>query len=132
MQEVRRRRAIAVGLRARLPLVTRMLALVIFVAGIVFVIISYYRLRNNEPFRMRGEMPELSKTVTSIVEGYERRVTGGGGLRLLVRAARDIPSPEGHQEWKKAHLKISPPVGDKPDQITAHRAIYLPETSGQT
>jgi lipopolysaccharide export system protein LptA len=132
MQEVRRRRAIAVGLRARLPLVTRVLALLILVAGIVFVAISYYRLRNNEPFRMRGETPELSKTVTSVVEGYERRVTEGERLRLYVKAARDITYSDGHHELEEVHLEIYPPVGDKPDQITAHRAIYLPEAEEQS
>ncbi len=119
------------GLRARLPLVTRVLALLILVAGIVFVAISYYRLRNNEPFRMRGETPELSKTVTSVVEGYERRVTEGERLRLYVKAARDITYSDGHHELEEVHLEIYPPVGDKPDQITAHRAIYLPEADEQ-
>src|ERR1051325_3861401 len=85
MQEIRRKRAIAVGLRARMPLVTRALALFVIVAGIIFVGISYYRLRHNEPFRLRSETPELSKQVTSVVEGYERRVTKGDRLRLLLR-----------------------------------------------
>lgn len=131
MQEIRRRRAIAVGLRARLPLVTRVLALLILVAGVVFVIISYYRLRNNEPFRMRGETPELSKTVTGRVEGYERRVTEGDRLRLYIKAAVDITFSDGHHELEQVHLEIYPLVGDKPDQITAHRAVYLPEFSQQ-
>jgi lipopolysaccharide export system protein LptA len=132
MQEIRRRRAIAVGLRARLPLVTRVLALLILVAGIIFVAISYYRLRHNEPFRMKGETPELSKTVTSVVEGYERRVTEGEKLRLYVKAARDITYSDGHHELEEVHLEIYPLVGDKPDQITAHRAIYLPEATEQS
>src|ERR1051325_4017179 len=76
MQEIRRKRAIAVGLRARMPLVTRALALFVIVAGIIFVGISYYRLRHTEPFRLRSETPELSKQVTSVVEGYERRRKG--------------------------------------------------------
>lgn len=129
MQEIKRRRAIAVGLRARLPLVTRVLALLVLAAGIIFVGISYYRLRNNEPFRMRGEMPELSTTVTSVVEGYERRVTEGDRLRLYVKAARDITYSDGHHELEEVHLEVYPPVGDKPDQITAHRAVYLPEAT---
>jgi lipopolysaccharide export system protein LptA len=131
MQEIRRRRAIAVGLRARLPLVTRVLALFILVAGVIFVGISYYRLRNNEPFRMRGETPELSKTVTGRVEGYERRVTEGDRLRLYVKAAVDITYSDGHHELEQVHLEIYPLTGDKPDKITAHRAIYLPESSEQ-
>jgi lipopolysaccharide export system protein LptA len=129
MQEIRRRRAIAVGLRARLPLVTRVLALFIIVAGIGFVILSYYRLRNNEPFRMRGETPELSKTEVSRVEGYERRVTEGDRLRLYVKAAADVTYSDGHHELEEVHLEIYPPVGDKPDKITAHRGVYLPEST---
>ncbi|HKQ52873.1 MAG TPA: hypothetical protein VJT74_10925, partial [Pyrinomonadaceae bacterium] len=64
MQEVRRKKAIDVRWRARLPVVARVLALLALVAGLVYVGISYYRNRNNEPFRMRGEAPELSKQVT--------------------------------------------------------------------
>jgi lipopolysaccharide export system protein LptA len=131
MQEIRRRRAIAVGLRARLPLVARAVALFILVAGIVFVIISYYRLRNNEPFRMRGETPELSRAEVSRVEGYERRVTEGDKLRLYVKAAADVTYSDGHHELEEVHLEIYPPVGDKPDKITAHRAVYLPEATEQ-
>ncbi|HEV2914329.1 MAG TPA: LPS export ABC transporter periplasmic protein LptC, partial [Pyrinomonadaceae bacterium] len=127
MQEVRRKRAIAVGWRARMPLVTRAVALFVIVAGIIFVGISYYRLRNNEPFRLRSEAPELSKQVTSVVEGYERRVTEGDRLRFLLRAARDITYADNHHELEDVHLEVYPPTGDKPDQITARRSIYDPE-----
>ncbi|HEY0408205.1 MAG TPA: LPS export ABC transporter periplasmic protein LptC [Pyrinomonadaceae bacterium] len=131
MQEIKRRRAIAVGLRARLPLVARVVALFILVAGIVFVALQYNRLRKNEPFRMRGETPELSTTVTSVVEGYERRVTEGDRLRLYVKAARDITYSDGHHELEEVHLEMYPLAGVKPDQITAHRAVYLPEATEQ-
>jgi LPS export ABC transporter protein LptC/lipopolysaccharide transport protein LptA len=124
MQEVRRKRATVVGLRARLPLVMRALALVVLVAGILFVGISYYRLRHNEPFRMWGKTPELSTKVVSVVEGYERRVTEGDRLRLLVRAARDITFDDGHHELEDVHLEAYPAEGDKPDQISARRSIY--------
>ncbi|MDX6694391.1 MAG: hypothetical protein QOF02_1994 [Blastocatellia bacterium] len=131
MQEIKRRRAIAVGLRARLPLVARVLALFILVAGIVFVALQYNRLRKNAPFRMRSETPELSTTVTSVVEGYERRVTEGDRLRLYVKAARDITFSDGHHELEEVHLEMYPQAGAKPDQITAHRAVYLPEATEQ-
>jgi LPS export ABC transporter protein LptC len=126
MQEVGRKRAIAIGWRARLPLVARVLALAVLVSGVVYVGISYYRNRNNEPFRMRGEAPELSKQVTSVIEGYERRVLDGERLRLLVRATRDITFSDNHHELEEVHLEVYPATGGKPDQISAHRAIYLP------
>ncbi|MDT4898770.1 MAG: hypothetical protein QOH25_3847 [Acidobacteriota bacterium] len=126
MQEVRRKKTIDIGWRARLPVVARVLALVVLAAGLVYVGISYYRNRNNEPFRMRGEAPELSKQVTSVIEGYERRVMDGDRLRVMVRAARDITYSDNHHELEEVHLEVFPEVGDKPDQISAHRAIYLP------
>jgi LPS export ABC transporter protein LptC len=127
MQEVRRKKAFDIGWRARLPVVVRVLALMVVVAGLVYVGISYYRNRNHETFRMRGEAPELSKQVTSIIEGYERRVMDGERLRLMVRAARDITFSDNHHELEEVHIEVYPEKGDKPDQITAHRAIYLPD-----
>ncbi len=121
----------AVGLRARLPLVARGVALFILIAGIVFVVVSYYKRRNNEPFRMRGETPELSKAEVSRVEGYERRVTEGDRLRLYVKAAADVTYADGHHELEEVYLEIYPAIGDKPDKIAAHRAIYLPENTEQ-
>lgn len=126
MQEVRRKRVFTVGWRAHLPLVARVLALLVLVAGLIYVGISYYKNRNYVPFRMRGEAPELSKQMTSVIEGYERRVMDGERLRLFVRAARDITFSDNHHELEEVHLEIYPAKGDKPDQITAQRAIYLP------
>jgi LPS export ABC transporter protein LptC len=127
MQEVRRKKAIDIGWRARLPVVARALALLMLVAGLVYVGISYYRNRNNEPFRMRGEAPELSRQVTSVIEGYERRVMDGERLSLFVRAARDITYSDNHHELEEVHMEVYPEKGEKPDQISAHRAVYLPD-----
>src|SRR5215208_771888 len=124
VQEIRRRRVSIVDLRARLPRVTRALALAIGVAGLLFVGISYYKLRNNVPFRMFGQNPELSKTVTSVVEGYERREMDGDRLSLLVRAARDITFADGHHELEEVHLESYPEGSDKPNQVKARRAIF--------
>ncbi len=126
MQEVTRRRAVAVGLRARLPLVLRVIALLVLAGSIIFVGIGYYRNRNFEPFMLRGQAPELSKDVTGIVEGYERRVTEGDRLRLLVRATRDVTFSDKHHELENIHLESYPLTGEKFDQIDAKRAIYDP------
>ena len=124
MQEIRRRRVSIVDLRARLPRVTRAVALAIGVAGVLFVGISYYKLRNNVPFRMFGQNPELSRTVTSVVEGYERREMDGDRLSLLVRAARDITFADGHHELEEVQLESYPEGSDKPNQVKAQRAIF--------
>ncbi|HEX7294209.1 MAG TPA: hypothetical protein VF251_00570, partial [Pyrinomonadaceae bacterium] len=75
MQEVSKRRAIAIGLRAHYPVMARLLAFVLLASGIAFVGVSYYKLRNNQRFVMKSKTPELSKEITGRVEGYEQRVT---------------------------------------------------------
>lgn len=124
MQEVGRKREIRVGMRAKVPLVARALAILILAAGVSFIAVSYYRLRNNKPFRMRSEAPELSKEITGITEGYEQRVTKDDRLYLLLKASRDITYSDGHHELEAVSLAVYPAVGEKPDQISANRAIY--------
>ena len=129
MQEITKKRAIAIGLRARAPLVARAGALLILVAALVFVAISYYRLRSNKPFRLVSGPPELSKEIKGIVEGYEQKLMKDGRLYLWLRAARDITFTDDHHELEQVNLAVYPPVGDKPDQINANKAIYDPKTS---
>jgi LPS export ABC transporter protein LptC len=124
VQAITRKRAIAIGLRARFPLIARTVAIFILTVGIAFIAISYYRLRNNKPFRLKSETPELSKEITGIIEGYEQRVTKGDRLYLLLRASRDITYSDGHHELEIVSLAVYPAEGDRPDQISATRAIY--------
>jgi LPS export ABC transporter protein LptC len=129
VQEIGRKRAFAIGLRARFPLFARIVALSVLGVGIAFIAISYYRLRNNKPFRLKSETPELSKEITGIIEGYEQRVTKGDRLYLLLKASRDISYSDGHHELENVNLAVYPPVGDKPDQIASNRAIYDQQNS---
>jgi len=103
--------------------VTRFLALFVLIAGLVFVGISYYKLRNTTKFAMRPGAAELSKKETGRIEGYEQRVTKAGRLYLWLRAAREIAFEDGHHELENVNLVVYPAVGDKPDQITSTRAI---------
>jgi len=124
LQEITRKRAFAIGLRARVPLIARSIAIFILTVGIAFIAISYYRLRNNKPFRLKSETPALSKEITGIIEGYEQRVTKGDRLYMLLKATRDITYSDGHHELEAVSLSVYPPEGDKPDQISAARAVY--------
>jgi len=129
MQEITKKRAIGIGLRARAPLVVRAGALIILVAALLFVAVSYYRLRNNKPFRLKSEAPELSKEIKGIVEGYEQKLMKNDRLYLWLRASRDITFMDDHHELEQVSLSVYPPVGEKPDQIAANKAIYDPKTS---
>src|SRR5215203_2026356 len=129
MQEVNRRRAIALGLRARVPVIARLVAFALLVSGITVVGISYYKLRNVEKFKAKSEKPELSKEVTGVVEGYEQRVTKDDRLYLLVKASRDVTFSDGHHELENINMAVYPPEGETPDQISAGRAIYQPSSN---
>src|SRR5215213_11659402 len=129
MQEVTRKRAIALGLRAKVPVITRLVAFALLSSGIAVVGISYYKLRNVEKFKAKSEKPELSKEVTGRVEGYEQRVTKNDRLYLLVKASRDITFSDGHHELENVSLAVYPPEGETPDQISAARGIYQPENN---
>ena len=128
MQEVTRKRAIALGLRAKVPVITRIVAFTLPVSGLTVVGISYYKLRNTSKFRVTSGDPELSKEVTGVIEGYERRITKNDRLWLLVKASRDITFSDDHHELENVNMAVYPPEGDIPDQISASRAIYQPHT----
>src|ERR671912_317703 len=99
MQALTRKRSFAIGWRARVPLIARIVAFVLLASGIAVVGVSYYKLRNVEKFRAKSAMPELSKEVTGRLEGYERRViTKEGRLYLLLKASVDITFSDGHHE----------------------------------
>ena len=129
MQELTRRRAIALGLRAKVPVITRLVAFALLVSGIAVVGISYYKLRNAEKFKAKSEQPELSKEVTGVVEGYEQRVTKNDRLYLLVKASRDVTFSDGHHELENINMAVYPPEGDTPDQISAARAVFQPDSN---
>src|SRR5260221_13142252 len=125
MQAVTRKKRIsAVDLRARVPAIARGLALLLLIGGGIFVGVSYYKMRNNTPFRLKSESPALSKEITGIIDGYERRITKNDRLYLWLRAPRDISYANGHHELYTVNLQSFPEQGDKPDQIVGDRAIY--------
>src|ERR1043166_6172699 len=125
MQAVtRKKRITAVDLRARVPAIARGLALILLIAGAIFVSMSYYKMRHNTPFRLKSKNPELSKEITAITTGYEQKVTKNDKLYLWLRAARDVTYADGHHELEQINAQIFPPTGDKPDQIVSDRAMY--------
>jgi LPS export ABC transporter protein LptC len=129
MEAVTRKRSFGIGWRARVPLIARILAFVLLASGIAVVGISYYKLRHVEKFRTKSEKPELSKEVTGVVEGYEQRVTKDGRLYMLVKASRDVTFSDNHHELENVNMAVYPAEGDVPDQISAARAIYQPDTN---
>ncbi|HYT49828.1 MAG TPA: LPS export ABC transporter periplasmic protein LptC [Pyrinomonadaceae bacterium] len=109
-------------------MIARALALFLLIGGGIFVGVSYYKMRNNTPFRLRSENPALSKEITGIINGYERKITKDGRLSLWLRAARDVTYADGHHELEQINLQVFPATSDKPDQIISDRSIYDEKT----
>lgn len=112
-----------------MPLIARIVAFTLLVSGIAVVAVSYYKLRNVEKFKAKSEKPELSKEVKGVIEGYEQRITKDGRLYMHVKASRDITFTDDHHELENVQVAVYPPEGDIPDQISAARAIYQPDTN---
>jgi lipopolysaccharide export system protein LptA len=125
MQEIRRRRAIAIGLRARAPVYVRVLALALLAAGLTYVGLSYWRSRSRTEFRMRGGPTELSTEVVRRVEGFEHTETRNNKLYLKVTAARELTFADGHHELEDVRMELHPETGEKPDTISARRTIVF-------
>src|SRR5512138_2708076 len=120
----RKRRISAVDLRARVPAIARGIALFLFIAGTIFVGVSYYKMRNRTQFRLSPGTPALSKEVTGVINGYEQRITKEDRLYLWLRAARDVTYADGHHELEQVNLQVFQANIDKPDQIVSDRSLY--------
>jgi LPS export ABC transporter protein LptC len=117
-----------IGLRARAPLILRVLASLALVGSLIYVGVAYYRGRNNRPFRLIPGKAELSTTVERRIENYERRVTEGSRLTMLVRATVATSYSDGHHELENAHIEYFAAGQERPDKIDARQAIYFVET----
>ena len=129
MQALTRKRSFAIGWRAKVPLFARVFAFVLLASGIAVVAVSYYKLRNVEKFRAKSAQPELSKQVTGVIEGVDRKAFDKQGrLSMIVKASRDVTFDDGHHELENVSIAYYPAESDGPDQISAARAIYVPDT----
>src|SRR2546423_11799277 len=127
MQEIRRRRGVVwLGARARAPLVARVLAILLLLAGLVYVGILYNKARKQKVFRLRGGEAVLSTRVVSRIENFERRVTEGDRMTMLLRAQVYLSYDDGHHELQETHLEYYPQSGGT-DQVNAHQALYFSE-----
>ena len=123
MQEIRRRKAGAIWLRAAVPKYARGLALVLLAAGLVAVGVSYWRLRGRTEFRMISGPAQLSTEVVGEIKDLEHREMKGDKLFLLLRASRDVQFSDGHHELENVHIEVYPEKGDHPDTIKAQRTV---------
>lgn len=126
MQDINRKKTFALGLRAAFPWVLRVVALILFLGGIGFLVVSYLRVKDQKPFKMISDKPKLSSQVVSRVEGFEQRITDGNRLRLLVRASVDVTYSDNHHELENVEVESYEEEGVPPNKIKAQRAVYMP------
>lgn len=123
----KRRRVSFVELRAGFPLVLRYAAIAALILTVALVGIGYWNARNNKDFVMHGGAPQLSNEIRAVVNGYERRVTEGDKLKMLVRADRETIFADDRHELDNIFLEVYPIDSEKPDRVTAIKAIYTPD-----
>lgn len=112
--------------RANLPKYFRAAAICALVAAVLAIGIGFYRNRNNQEFRMKSLPANLSKDVTAEVSGYERRETEGDVVKYYIKADHAKTFTDNHQELENVFLQVFDDAGEKFDQITAAKAIYVP------
>src|SRR5215208_5348628 len=123
MQEIRRRKVSGLGLRIAAPKLGRALALLLLVAGLAAVGISYWRLKGNTTFRLRPGQAQLSNEVVGEIIDLEHREMKGERLWVLLKADRDIKYSDGHHQLENVYLEVYPDQGDRPDKISARQTL---------
>jgi lipopolysaccharide export system protein LptA len=113
-------------LRAKLPLIFRVLAIFAMAATVLAIVFGFYSARNNREFRMKSLPAELSKNVVAEVVGYERRETDGERLKYYIKADKARTFTDNHQELENAFIQVFDDAGENSDKISSATAIYIP------
>lgn len=112
--------------RASLPRMFGIGALVLLVVTAGVVIFSAYRSSGNAEFRMQGFPASLSKDVVATVTGYERREMDGDVTKYYIRADKATSFADNHQELENVTLEVFAEDGAGSDKISALKAVYIP------
>ncbi|HLM02206.1 MAG TPA: LPS export ABC transporter periplasmic protein LptC, partial [Pyrinomonadaceae bacterium] len=113
-------------LRARTPAYFRALALGALAVTILAIGVGFYLNSGTKDFRMKGLPTQLSKDVVAVVNGFERREVEGDTVKYYIKADRATTFSDNHQELENVYLEVYNPENEKPDKISANRAVYIP------
>ena len=114
--------------RARLPQLFRFAAIGGLAIVLIAIGIGFYLNYGKEDFRMKGLKDlQLSKDVIAEINGYERRENDGDKLNYFIKADKVRTFTDNHQKMDNIYLQVFDAASDKSDQITADRAIYVPD-----
>ncbi len=129
MSETPRQNLKNLQLRANLPRYFGIGAAVALAIVVVAIGIGFYRSRNNQEFRLKSADAQLSKDVLAEVNGYERTETEGDLKKYYIKADHAKTFTDNHQELENVFLQVFDDQGESSDQITAQKAVYIPEAN---
>lgn len=126
-EEIKRQDIKKLQSRANLPKYFRFAAVAAVFLTILAVGIGFYLNRNKTEFRLKSEHTQLSKDVVAEVNNYERTETDGEIKKYYIKADRAKTFADNHQELENVFLQVFDETGVNSDQMTAEKAIYIPE-----
>src|SRR5262245_39290514 len=116
--------------KEKLPAIGRALSLLLLIMTITVIVMAFLRAR------MRPQIPDLSprtplltKTVTSVVEGYESVKTEKGREVWRLTAKKDTAYEDGRHELEKVDLIAHGEKNGKSMRVVADRGSYLRDQS---
>lgn len=127
MAETKKSEIKKLHIRAALPRYFRIGAVGVLALTVIAIGIGFYRSLNNAEFRMKGFPTSLSKDVVASVNGYERREVEGDVVKYYIKADKATTFADNHQELENVYLQVFEKGGGRYDEITAQKAVYIPE-----
>lgn len=115
----------SIRVRADLPKILGAFAVLGLVLVVIGIFVSIFRTKE-KPFILKNEEVQLSKDVTGVINGFERRETDGEITKYFIKADKATTFSDNHQELENVYLEAYDEAGQKFDKISANRAIYVP------
>ncbi|MEK7855061.1 MAG: LPS export ABC transporter periplasmic protein LptC, partial [Acidobacteriota bacterium] len=114
------------SLRASLPKIIGIAAIVLLAATVVALIVTVIWRDPKPEFRMQGFPTSLSTDVVASINNYERREMDGEVTKYYIRADKAVSFADNHQELENVFLEVFSDDGSASDKISAQKAIYIP------
>lgn len=115
------------GRRADMPRLLRYVTAAVAGVILLVVVIGFYKGRSRSPFKLKNEHARLSDEVIAEVHGYERLESDGQTPKYYIRADTARTYSDNHQELENAYIRTYDSEGNSSDELTADKALYVPE-----